>query len=60
MKTKLKDFGAVKNEITGKTIREMSWNELLSLPITDRLSTAEVMERIKQARADRLRNNPPT
>lgn len=55
MKTKSKDFGAVKNEITGKTIREMSWNELLSLPITERLTTAEVMERIRAARAESLK-----
>ncbi len=58
MKTKSKGFGAVKNAITGKSIREMTWEELLRLPITERLTTAEVTERFKQARANRLNNKP--
>lgn len=53
MKTISKDSGAVKNEITGKTIREMTWNELLSLPVTERLTTVEAMQRMKKTRAGR-------
>lgn len=51
MKKKSKDFGAVKNDITGKTIREMTWAEILSLP-TERLSQGEAMRRMKAARAE--------
>ena len=50
---KLKNFGAAKNSITGKTIREMTWNELLGLPVTERLTTAEAIQRMKEARASR-------
>ena len=49
MKTISKDFGAVKNSITGKTIREMTWDEILALP-AERLSTAGALLRIKEAR----------
>lgn len=56
MKTKSKDSGAVKNEITGKTIREMSWAELLSLPATERLTTDEAMQRMRKAQVDRGKN----
>ncbi|MGA0560223.1 hypothetical protein ACO2Q8_26405 [Larkinella sp. VNQ87] len=49
MNRKSKDFGAVKNEITGKTIREMTWEEILSLP-TERLSREEALRRIAKAR----------
>jgi hypothetical protein len=49
MKTTSKDFGAVKNSITGKTIREMNWAEILSLPV-ERLSQQEAMRRIQAAR----------
>jgi len=48
MNKKSKDFGAVRNEITGKTIREMSWEEILTLPV-ERLSPAEAMRRMKDA-----------
>jgi hypothetical protein len=44
-----KDFGAVKNTITGKTIREMSWEEILNLP-TERLSADEAMRRMQEVR----------
>lgn len=54
MKTISKDSGAVKNAITGKTIREMTWDELLSLPATERLTTEEAMRRIKAVRKDSL------
>ncbi|GAB3283591.1 hypothetical protein GCM10027347_60330 [Larkinella harenae] len=47
MNKKSKDFGAVKNSITGKTIREMSWEEILNLP-AERLSREEAMKRIKE------------
>ncbi|PRY21721.1 hypothetical protein CLV58_1499 [Spirosoma oryzae] len=50
---KAEDAGAVKDEITGKTIREMSWDELLSLPATERLTTEQAMQRMKEARVDR-------
>lgn len=53
MKTKSKDSGAVKNEITGKTIREMSWAELLNLPAAERLTTDQAMQRMNEARAGR-------
>lgn len=56
MEMNSKDFGALKNAITGKTIREMTWNELLSLPVTERLTTVEVMQRMKKARASRDNN----
>ncbi|QHV96646.1 hypothetical protein [Spirosoma endbachense] len=48
MNKKSKDFGAVKNSITGKTIREMTWEEILSLPV-ERISPDEAMKRIKEA-----------
>jgi hypothetical protein len=51
MSRKSKDFGAVKNEITGKTIREMKWDEMLGLSTTERLSTEEAMRRIREVRA---------
>lgn len=51
MNKKSKDFGAVKNTITGKTIREMTWEEILSLP-TERLSREEAMRRIKEVRLE--------
>ncbi|GAA4421218.1 hypothetical protein GCM10023187_56980 [Nibrella viscosa] len=49
MNKKSKDYGALKNTITGKTFREMSWEEILSLP-AERLSREEAMLRIEQAR----------
>ena len=49
MSKKSKDFGAVKNTITGKTIREMTWEEILNLPTTERLSTVEAMKRMREA-----------
>jgi len=55
MKKKLKDFGAVKNSITGKTIREMTWNEILSLP-TERLSSDEALRRMREARVEHLKS----
>lgn len=51
MNKKSKDFGAVKNAIKDKTIREMSWEEILSLP-TERLSRDEAMRRIQEARSE--------
>lgn len=47
MNKKSKDFGAVKNSITGKTIREMTWDEILDLP-AERMSREEAMKRIKE------------
>ncbi len=44
-----KDFGAVKNTLTGKSIREMTWEEMLSLP-TERLSWEEAERRMNEAR----------
>lgn len=54
MKTNSKDFGAVKNSITGKTIREMTWAEILALP-AERLSQDEAMRRMKSARAEHVK-----
>lgn len=48
---KSEDFGAVKNTLTGKTIREMTWGEMLSLP-TEKLSREEVVRRMKEARLE--------
>ncbi|GAB4044031.1 hypothetical protein GCM10028774_61920 [Spirosoma jeollabukense] len=47
MNKKSKDFGAVKNSITGKIIREMTWDEILSLPV-ERMSREEAMKRIRE------------
>lgn len=52
MKTKSKDFGAIKNSITGKTIREMNWQEILNLP-AEKLSREEALRRIKEAYAQK-------
>lgn len=54
MSKKSKDFagtpaGAIKNSITGKTIREMSWQEILSLP-AERLSQTQALKRIQEMR----------
>ena len=51
MKKKLKDFGAVKNSITGKTIREMTWDEILDLARDSKpMSTEEAMSHFRAAR----------
>jgi hypothetical protein len=50
MKKTSKDYGAVKNTITGKSIREMNWAEILSLP-AERLPRQEAMRRMQDARA---------
>lgn len=45
---KSKDFGAVKNSIMGKTIREMTWDEIKSLagkPMTQ----AEALKQMREA-----------
>ena len=49
MEKESKDFGAIKNFITGKTIREMTWEEIFSLA-TERLTSEEAMSCIKAAR----------
>lgn len=49
MSKKSKDFGAVRNSITGKTIREMNWQEILDLP-AERISRDEAMKRIQEVR----------
>lgn len=43
-----KDFGTIKNSITGKTIREMTWEEIFSLG-GKRMTQAEVIQQIKEA-----------
>ncbi|WP_421826854.1 hypothetical protein [Larkinella sp.] len=48
MNKKSKDFSTIKNTITGKTIREMTWEEILGLP-TERLSQEEALRRMKEA-----------
>lgn len=52
METNSKDFGAVKNSITGKTIREMTWEEIFSLA-GKRMTQAEAIKQMKEvARSD--------
>ncbi len=51
MTRKSKDFGAVKNTLTGKTLREMTWEEILSLP-TERLTREEAERRMNEARLE--------
>ena len=56
METNSKDFagspgGAVKNAITGKTIREMTWDELFSLARASKpMTQALAMKQMKAAR----------
>ncbi|GAA4415270.1 hypothetical protein GCM10023187_45620 [Nibrella viscosa] len=55
MEKNSKDFGAVKNSITGKSIREMTWSEIFSLagqPMTQ----TEAIRHIKSVRAAREQN----
>lgn len=52
METNSKDFGAVKNSITGKTIREMTWDEIFSLaskPMTQ-AEAIKQMEAVRKAK----------
>ena len=61
METNSKDFAgppgsATKNSITGKTIREMTWDELFSLTKASKpMTQAEAMKQMKAAR--RAKNN---
>ena len=57
MEKEPKDFGAVKNSITGKTIREMSWEEIFTLARDSKpMSTAEVMSHFKAVRIAYLKS----
>lgn len=51
METNSKDFGAVKNSITGKTIREMTWDEIISLA-SKPMTQAEALQHIKSVRTE--------
>ena len=42
-----KDYGAVKNSIAGKTIREMTWEEIHSLA-GKRMTQAEAIRQMKE------------
>ena len=46
-----KDFGSVKNTLTGKTLREMTWEEILSLP-AERLTREEAQRRMNEVRVE--------
>ena len=54
METNSKDSGAVKNSITGKTIREMSWDEIFSL-VGKPMTQAEAINQMKAVR--KMKNN---
>ncbi|WP_077923531.1 hypothetical protein [Spirosoma sp. 209] len=54
METSSKDFGAIKNAITGKTIREMTWDEIFALagkPMTQ----AEALQHIKAVQEEKAK-----
>lgn len=55
METNSKDFGAVKNSITGKTIREMTWGEIFGLA-GKRMTQAEAIQHMKTVRAHQEQN----
>ena len=58
MKRKSKDFGAIKNTLTGKTLREMTWEEILGLP-AERLTREEAERRMNEARLALGKKNKP-
>lgn len=53
-----KDFGSVKNTLTSKTLREMTWEEILSLP-AERLTRKEAERRMNEARLALGKKNKP-
>lgn len=55
METNSKDFGAIRNSVTGKTIREMTWNEIFGLA-GKQMTQAEVMSHMKAVRAEQEQN----
>lgn len=56
METSSKDFGAIKNSITGKSIREMSWEEIFSLAgkkMTQQEALLQIKEKAKEHKKDK-------